>query len=53
MSRFLHVQCDCGQDAVVYGDSKSEVKCTSCKKTTIKPSGGRARINAKILEVLS
>ncbi|MGB9577011.1 MAG: 30S ribosomal protein S27e [Candidatus Micrarchaeia archaeon] len=53
MSRFLHVQCDCGQDAIIFGDSKSTVKCKACKKVIARPRGGRAAIEAKILEVLS
>jgi small subunit ribosomal protein S27e len=52
MSRFLRVQCDCGQDAVVFGDSKTVVKCQKCGKTIVEPMGGRARINCRIVEVL-
>ena len=52
MSRFLHVECDCGADAIVYGDAKMPVKCVKCGKVIIKPQGGRGRIDCKILEVL-
>lgn len=52
MSRFLRVECDCGQDAVVFGDSKTAVACKKCGKKIVEPKGGRARINCRIMEVL-
>lgn len=53
MSKFLRVQCDCGNEQVLFGDSKTKVICLSCKKILVESTGGRARVNAKILEVLS
>ncbi len=53
MSRFLKVVCECGQETVVFGDSKATVNCRKCKKNLVKPRGGRARINCRIVEVLS
>lgn len=53
MSRFLKVACECGENQVVFGDSKMEVKCRNCKRTLVHPRGGRAKINARVVEVLS
>lgn len=53
MSKFLRVKCDCGNEQVVFGDSKSQALCLSCKRELVIPTGGRAHVNAKILEVLS
>jgi small subunit ribosomal protein S27e len=53
VSKFLRVQCDCGNEQTVFGDAKTASVCLSCKRTLLEPTGGRARINAKILEVLS
>ena len=53
MSRFLKVVCECGENAVVFGDSKTAVDCKKCGKNLVSPMGGRARINCRILEVLS
>ncbi|MFH0922758.1 MAG: 30S ribosomal protein S27e [Candidatus Micrarchaeota archaeon] len=53
MSKFLSVQCDCGQAATVFGDSKQSVKCVKCGAVLVEPKGGRAKINCRILEVLS
>lgn len=53
MSRFLRVQCDCGNEQVLFGDSKTNTICLSCKNPLVKTTGGRSHVNAKILEVLS
>lgn len=53
MSRFLKVVCECGENAVVFGDSKLQVNCKKCKKPLVKPMGGRARVFCRIVEVLS
>ena len=53
MSRFLKVVCECGTNAVVFGDSKQAVHCKNCNALLVSPRGGRARINCRIIEVLS
>jgi small subunit ribosomal protein S27e len=52
MGRFLSVKCDCGEESIVYGDSKSVVNCAKCGANLVTPSGGRAKVNGRILEVL-
>lgn len=52
MGKFLLVKCDCGEESVVYGDSKSAVNCRKCGNVLAEPSGGRAHIQARVLEVL-
>jgi small subunit ribosomal protein S27e len=53
MSKFLRVECKCGQDQVVFGDSKSAVSCKKCGSVIVEPAGGRAKVNCRILEVLA
>ncbi|MBI5224395.1 30S ribosomal protein S27e [Candidatus Micrarchaeota archaeon] len=54
MARFLKIQCECGSDPeIVYGDSKMRRLCKKCQAVIVEPSGGRARVNARIVEVLS
>ncbi len=53
MSKFLRVQCNCGTDTVVFGDSKTSVHCKKCGNLLVKARGGRAKILGKILEVIS
>lgn len=52
MGSFLLVKCDCGEESIVYGDSKSAVNCRKCGSPLAQPRGGRAKIHARILEVL-
>lgn len=53
MGKFLLVKCDCGEESVVYGDSKSAVNCRKCGNPLVSPGGGRARVQARVLEVLA
>ncbi|MFH0971192.1 MAG: 30S ribosomal protein S27e [Candidatus Micrarchaeota archaeon] len=54
MARFLKVQCECGADPeIVYGDSKQHRHCKKCDRELVEPRGGRAKINGRIIEVLS
>ena len=53
MSKFLKVQCECGNESVVFGDSKSDVFCPQCGNQIVSSKGGRAKVSCKIVEVLS
>ncbi len=52
MSKFLLVKCECGNEHVVFGDSKSNVNCPECGNELVQSTGGRARINCTIERVL-
>ncbi|MHA1896769.1 MAG: 30S ribosomal protein S27e [Promethearchaeota archaeon] len=53
-SRFLKIQClNCASTQIVFGCASTEVRCHSCQKVLIQPTGGKARILTKISEVLS
>lgn len=52
-SKFIKVRClKCKNEQILYGKSASEVKCLVCNKTLCKPTGGKSRIKAQILEIL-
>ena len=52
-SRFVKVQCpECSSAQVIFGKATTKVKCMKCSKSLIKISGGKAKIKAKVLEVL-
>ncbi|MFH1199435.1 MAG: 30S ribosomal protein S27e [Candidatus Micrarchaeota archaeon] len=53
MSRFLKVVCECGENAIIFGDSKAAVSCKKCGKVLASPRGGRAHVSCRIIEVLS
>ena len=52
-SKFIKVQCpECRSEQITFGKSSTKVKCQNCKKVLIKTRGGRAKVKAKITEVL-
>lgn len=52
-SRFLRISCPgCSNEQIVFGKVASKVKCKSCKKLIIKPSGGKSVVLAPVKEVL-
>lgn len=51
-SRFVKVKCRCGNTQVIFGSASTKVKCNSCSRVLAAPTGGKARIQTKILKVL-
>ncbi len=53
-SRFIKVRCPkCKNEQNIFGKPSTEVKCLVCEKSLADPAGGKGRIKARILEVLS
>jgi small subunit ribosomal protein S27e len=51
-SKFLKVKCSCGNNQVVFGKASTKVKCLSCGKLLVKPSGGKSVVTAKVEEII-
>lgn len=52
-SNFIKVKCNgCGGQQVVFDRAASTVKCLICDSVLVEPKGGKAKINAEIIEVL-
>jgi small subunit ribosomal protein S27e len=52
-SKFIKIRCPkCKNEQVIFGKSGTHVNCLVCGKTVAEPSGGKAKIKARILEVL-
>jgi len=52
-SKFVKVKCPkCENEQVIFGKATSVVKCLKCGMTLTKPTGGKAKVRAKVLEVL-
>jgi small subunit ribosomal protein S27e len=50
-SRFVKVKCpDCENEQVVFEKASSVVSCVVCSKVLATPSGGKAALQADILE---
>lgn len=53
-SRFVKVVCpQCGNEQVIFGKASTKVQCLICGRLLVEPTGGKVRIKAKVLEVLS
>ncbi len=52
-STFVKVRCEkCKNEQIIFGNSSSVVKCLVCDKKLAAPTGGKAKILARVLEVL-
>jgi small subunit ribosomal protein S27e len=51
-SRFVKVKCKCGNEQNVFGSASSVVKCAGCDEIVATPTGGKAKIKAKIVKLL-
>lgn len=52
-SLFLRVKCkNCGGERIIFDRSTTEVKCEVCDETLVIPTGGRARVEGEILQIL-
>ena len=52
--KFVKVRCSkCKNEQVIFGNAASLVKCLVCEKPLCEPTGGKAKIKARILEVLA
>jgi len=53
VSKFIKVRCPkCKNEQIMFGKASSEVKCLVCGKVLAEPTGGKARVKSRILEVL-
>lgn len=52
-SKFVKIRCPkCKNEQIMFGKASTQVKCLVCGKILALPQGGKARIKARILEVL-
>ncbi len=52
-SAYLSVQCPkCGEKAVVFSHTNTDISCKSCGEPLAKPSGSKAAVLGKILGAL-
>lgn len=52
-SKFIKVRCPkCKNEQIMFGKASTKVQCLVCSKPIAEPSGGKAKVKARILEVL-
>ena len=53
VSKFIKVRCPkCKNEQIIFGKSASDVNCLVCARMLASPTGGKAKIKARVLEVL-
>lgn len=53
-SKFIRVRCPkCENEQVIFGKSSTKIKCLKCEKILTEPTGGKAKIRCRVLEVLN
>ncbi|PIN77387.1 30S ribosomal protein S27e [Candidatus Woesearchaeota archaeon CG10_big_fil_rev_8_21_14_0_10_34_12] len=55
-SKFIKIRCsnaNCKNEQIVFGKATTPVKCHKCETVLTEPTGGKAKIKAKVLEILS
>lgn len=51
--KFVKVKCSkCKNSQIIFGKASSRVRCTECKGIIAEPSGGKAKIRARVEEIL-
>ncbi|MBS3118474.1 30S ribosomal protein S27e [Candidatus Woesearchaeota archaeon] len=52
-SKFIKVRCSkCKNEQILFGNASQVVKCLVCDANLAYPTGGKARMAARVLEVL-
>ena len=52
-TKFIKVRCaSCKNEQVVFSNASSKVDCLVCNKEVAHPTGGKAKIVARVLEIL-
>ncbi len=52
-SKFIKVRCaKCKNEQIIFGNATTAITCLVCSKEVAKPTGGKAKIIARVLEVL-
>lgn len=52
-SKFIKVRCSkCKNEQIIFGNASSIVTCLVCSKEVAFPTNGKAKISARVLEVL-
>ncbi len=52
-SKFIRIRCPkCKNEQITFGKSSTHVRCLVCNKPVLEATGGKAKLKARILEIL-
>lgn len=53
-SKFIKVRCSkCKNEQIIFGKPATVINCLVCSKVIAEPAGGKGKVKARILEVLT
>ncbi len=53
-SRFVKVRCEkCKNEQIIFSSASTKIFCLVCKEVLAEPAGGKAKVKASVLEILS
>jgi small subunit ribosomal protein S27e len=51
-SKFIKIRCPkCKNEQTIYGNSSTLVTCLVCSRELVYPTGGKAKISARVLDI--
>ncbi|MBI4439928.1 30S ribosomal protein S27e [Candidatus Woesearchaeota archaeon] len=52
-SKFIKIRCPkCKNEQIMFGKASATVNCLICGKVLAEPTGGKAKVKARVLEIL-
>ncbi len=52
-SKFIKIKCKkCKNEQILFNKASMKIKCLVCNAVLAEPTGGKAKINASVVEVL-
>lgn len=52
-NKFIKVRCTkCKNEQIIFGRSSTDVKCLVCGTSLANPTGGKAKIKTKVIEII-
>jgi len=52
-SKFIKVRCSkCKNEQIIFEKAATEVKCLVCDEVLARPTGGKAKLNTNVLEII-
>ena len=52
-SRFIKVRCDkCKNEQNIFEKASTKINCLVCNEIIAEPTGGKTKVNARVLELL-
>lgn len=53
IAKFIKIRCPkCKNEQIMYGKASTKVLCLVCGRKLAEPKGGKAKVKARVLEVL-